>query len=239
MESEKVQIEFEQEHLYVLRNALEVYSRLRSGQISIALDTVFYDRMLSWDERQDMERYVRSICFPKPPERKYDGQGGYYDQYGNTYGEDGNIDQESEDWKRLKKRPSLPSDNAYYGVHSDEMKEGSAAFDIKKVISQYLHYKTNDGYRDMMNVDGDGCSHPTSGIPAPKVLDFKPEKKFKVPTKFQKQIEKLIELKDFKSTWEAIDLAFKEEPLPRGSSSKIEKIEDKWHVIVSEPIKPK
>ena len=91
MKNKKIQIEFESEHLPILINALETYARLQSGQVGIAMDAVYADRNLSWDERNHIEGTIRYIAFPANPRREYDGHGGFYDQYQNEYDENGNI----------------------------------------------------------------------------------------------------------------------------------------------------
>lgn len=63
--SKRIRVEFEKEHLNVIVAAVRVYSRLRSGQIGMALDEAYYDRNLSWDEREYLEARVRHIAFPK------------------------------------------------------------------------------------------------------------------------------------------------------------------------------
>jgi hypothetical protein len=40
--NKKIQIEFDSKHLPVVINALETYSRLQSGQVSMAMDTVSF-----------------------------------------------------------------------------------------------------------------------------------------------------------------------------------------------------
>ncbi len=236
--SEKIQIEFSEEHLYVLINALETYSRLQSGQISYAMDTVYGDRDLSYDERRYLENVIRYIAFPANPRREYDGHGGFYDQYNNEYDEKGNITNESEEWKRLKNRPHLDHSNSSFGVGCEEMRVGTIAFEIRKVIDQYLHYKRNDGYRRVADVSGDGMPFSYSGIVPPKVLNFKPELKFKIPAKCQKKIDKLFTDNKWDNLWNYIDkIVFKDTPLPRGNKSKLQKIDNQWHVIVEEPYK--
>jgi hypothetical protein len=47
-------------HLRVINRALEVYSRLRSGQIGIALDET-YDKLIDYDSRDLIEKMVRKL----------------------------------------------------------------------------------------------------------------------------------------------------------------------------------
>ena len=58
-----VSIEFDQRHLYTITTALEVYSRLRSGQIKMAMDTAFHDKELTYQDGEVLESFVRTIVF--------------------------------------------------------------------------------------------------------------------------------------------------------------------------------
>ena len=237
-QEETIQIEFNQTHLGVLIDALETYSRLQSGQIKMALDTVYADRDISYEEGQYLENAIRYIAFPANPKREYDGHGGFYDQYNNVYDECGNIVEESEMWKKKKNFPHLDHPNSSFGVGCPEMKRGTIAYEIKKIISQYIHYKRNDGYRNIMNVDGDGLIGSYSGIPKPKIIGFLPQKEFIIPKRYQDKIEKYANQKRWDMMWETVSSAFSKKPLPKGSSSRIIKSEDGvWKVLVEEPYK--
>jgi len=238
----RISIEFDADHLLVLISALETYSRLQSGQISMAMDTVYADRNLSWDERQHIEGTIRYMAFPANPRREYDGHGGFFDQYNNEYDESGNIVKESEDWKSKKNRPHLDHANSSFGVGCPEMSSGTAAWEIKKAIEEYLHYQRNQGCRDM-GVDGDGVLNIT-GIPNAKIIDpqtkkyWKPEKWFRLPKNLNLKIKKAISQKNFSKLWEIVDTAFKKNPLPIGSSTKIVKKQSCYFAVVSKPYKP-
>ena len=74
-----------------------------------------------------------------------------------------------------------------------------------------------------------------SPYPAPKIVGFDPKKVFPIPKRQHAKLNFLFEKKDFSAMWEIVDKTFEKKPLPKGSSSKIEKIDDKWVVIVVEP----
>ena len=240
--SKRIQVEFERQHLLVLISALETYSRLQSGQIKMAMDEVYWDKGLTYEEGQYLENAVRSIAFPPNAKREYDGHGGFYDQYGNEYDESGEIVKESEDWKNKKIRPHLDHPNSSFGVGCKEMIRGTIAWEIKKAIEEFLHYERNDGYRDM-GVDGDGVLNVT-GIPEVKIIDsdtkqyWVPEKHFLIPKQYQKRIEEFLKIEKYSDVWSVVDKAFKKKPLPKGKLAKIEKYDGSYYVVVEKPYKP-
>ena len=237
-EPKKIQMEFEKEHLYVLISALETYSRLQSGQIGMALDNVYFDRDLTWEEKEHIQGTIRYYAFPQPARREYDGHGGFYDQYDNEYGENGKIINESEMWKRFKNRPHLDHPNSSFGVGCKEAKVGTIAFEIRKVIDQYLHYQRNEGYRRVCDVSGDGMKWSYSGVPAPKVVGFEPSLTFNIPKKYQKKVTSLFDSQKYDDLWKYIDtVVFKTKKLPKGSCSKFSRKGDDWCVVVEEPYK--
>jgi len=242
--SERISIEFDKRHLFVLISALETYSRLQSGQIKMAMDEVYWDRGLTYEEGQYIENVIRSIAVPPNAKREDGGHGGFYDQYNNEYDESGEIVKESEDWKNKKIRPHLDHPNSSFGVGCKEMIRGTIAWEIKKAIEEFLHYERNDGYRSM-GVDGDGVLN-ISGVPDAKILNpiilssfkyWKPQKEFRIPQKYQEKVDKLIKNKNYNLAWDVVDKAFKNKPLPRGSSSRIEEVSGTYYVIVDKPHK--
>jgi len=233
-----IAVSFEKEHLYTLIAALDTYSRLRSGQVGMALDIAYGDRNLSYEERDDLEKKIRSVVFPSDPIKEYDGHGGYTDQYHNSYDKNGNLLLESPEWKMVKDRPRLSHPHSSYGVGSPEMKGGTIAFEIRKVLEEYLHYERNNGRRNPMDVSGDGMPFSFSGVKPPKLLDWSTTASFKIPKKYHKHIEAWIEKKAWPDLWDLIDRVFVKNPLPRGESSQILKQGEDWVVEVKKPCIP-
>jgi hypothetical protein len=234
-EQTPVTIAFEEAHLYTLIAALDTYSRLQSGQIGMALDIVYADRDLSYEEREDLERRVRAVAFPKDPALTYDGHGGYTDQYHNSYGEDGALQEESPEWKAAKNRPKLNHPNSSFGVGCPEMKGGTIAFEIRKVLEEFLHYKRYEGRRNPMDVSGDGMPFSYSGIKPPQILNWSPTATFKIPKRYHKKVDALIEKKAWPDLWNLVERAFSKNPLPRGESSQILRQGEGWVVEVKKP----
>ena len=193
----KVTIQFDEEHLHTIATAMEVYSRLRSGQIKFAFDAAFCDKNLTYEDGETIESFVRTLVFRN----------------------DKHI---------------INNRNAYYGVGQEQMKDGTEAWEIKKTVEQYLHYERNDGYRNIMDVSGDGPLQ-CSKVPVPKILNFEPSKTFPLPKKCYKSLDRLFEKKDYSAMWIIVDKMFQDTPLPKGNSTKIEKVDNQWVVIVNEP----
>ena len=193
----KVAIQFDEEHLHTIATAMEVYSRLRSGQIKSAFDAAFCDKNLTYEDGETIESFVRTLVFRN----------------------DEHI---------------INNRNAYYGVGQEQMKDGTQAWEIKKTVEQYLHYERNDGYRNVMDVSGDGPLQ-CSKVPVPKILNFEPSKTFPLPKNCYKSLDRLFEKKDYSAMWIIVDKMFQDTPLPKGNSTKIEKVDNQWVVIVNEP----
>ena len=195
--NETIQLELDERYLPTLVNALEVYSRLRCGQIKYALDSAFYDKNIDYDEAMYLENIVKGLIF--------------------------------------KNEQILDHNNMSYGIHSKEAGDGKQAFAIKKTIEQYLHYKRNNGYRRICDVSGDGPMKCMSPYPEPKIVGFNPHKIFPIPKRQYAKLDFLFENKDFGAMWVIVDKIFEKKPLPKGTSSEIKKMNDKWVVIVKEP----
>ncbi len=209
--SKKTKISFENEHIRLIVTALEVYYRLRSGQISMALDNVYYDKDLSYDESHDIEKYIRNIVFPPPPHH-------YYDHVHE--GEESPRDE----------RPNL-HENAAFGFNNKEMKDATLAYEISKVLEQYLSVSQNNGYF------GSGCNFndplKATGVPLPEIEDFDKYKLF--PLKNNKAILKLLREKNYIKMWDLYDK--QKTGIPHGEKWEIIEQNNKAYVRIFKPRK--
>ena len=226
-------IEFTDEHLRVMMTALEVYSRLRAGQIRIAMDEAFRDVGLGWAELESIEKCVRGILYPEPPHLKYDGHGGYYDQYGCTYGENGERDTEVtwEEKERLK-RGDLRGN---FGVlHKDMIQSGGTlAYEIYSTLRQYVSLKNNDGY------EGNGVNYLSplqiTEVPLPRIEGFSAEKRFPIKGKaVVNKLDKAHETKNYMKVWHVVGeyMERKYPELDGYSQARIER-EDNHYVVIA------
>jgi hypothetical protein len=227
-------ITFTDEHLRTIQTALEVYSRLRSGQIKIAMDEAFADYNLTWEETDQIEQFVRSFLFPAPPTLIYDNHGGYYDQYDNNYNEQGELEGELsyQDKCRIK-RPHIPK-GAYYGVASKEIGDGTIAYEIYSTLRQYIALKRTDGYHDMWVDFRDPLE--LSGIPLPKIEGFSKEKRFPIKGKaIVNKLKKAENTKDYSKVWEIVgDYMKRHYPELKGYSKGHLETEGVGYVLVTE-----
>jgi hypothetical protein len=88
-----------------------------------------------------------------------------------------------------------------------------------------------------MDVSGDGAKgfFGSKDIAHPKILNFDPSKTFLIPKKYWIKLNILSETNEYKDMWEIVDKAFKKKPLPKGKSTEIKRVDEKWVVIVREP----
>jgi hypothetical protein len=190
-------INFTDAHLQVIEQALEVFTRLRLGQFDYALDEAFPDATLSWDERQEILKFLRGIVMPEPPVLRYDGHGGYYDQYDNSYGEDKSLDPDTpydKKWlvERANKIGISGGTNSSWGICNEKVGNGRLAYEIRQTIRQYLAVKKNDGYFEHMFVSYDDPLKITRE-PLPIIEGFVKEKVFVVEdAKINKQLDQLF-----------------------------------------------
>jgi hypothetical protein len=178
-----VKIEFQKEHLPIIEQALEVFSRFKMGQIGIALDELFPEKLLTYEERIILEKIIRATVFPSPPELRYDGHGGYKDQYGNFYNEQKELIEENVDYaaRALVKRAiknTLPK-GSYYGIGQEEIPDAGIAYEIRQTIRQYLAVTKNDGFFEPTYRSYDDPL-PVSDIKLPIIEGFDTTKDFHI-----------------------------------------------------------
>jgi hypothetical protein len=240
-------ISFTEAHLRVIEQALEVYTRLRLGQFDYALSEAFPDACLGHNERDGLHRHLRSVIFPEPPRLAYDGHGGYYDQYGNTYNENQELDSAIEYemkyfLERAKKMGIAGGLNSSYGIGNEKVGNGSLAYEIRQTIRQYLAVKRNDGYFEHMYVTYDDPCKVTKE-PLPIIKGFTKEKIFVVKNKkINERIDKCYvdkEEPNWPKMWELVE---KNCGLPDNIESSRRRLNrnqetNQWELILEKPTK--
>jgi hypothetical protein len=168
-------VKLSDKHLQVIRDALETYFRMKTGQVSIALDTV-YDYKLNHEQSQAIESIVKAMVLPE-----------------------------------------IASRGTSYSFNSPQIGEGKIAYEITKVIDEYLSVKKNDGYYGH-TVDFSGPLK-ASEEPLPEILEHKNYKDFVFDKKQSAKANKLYSSKNFDKLWEYVYASFPD--LPKGEKIEI------------------
>lgn len=176
-------IEFTDEQLHVMMTALETYSRLRAGQVSIAMNTAYRDYWLTAQESEAIEDCVRNIVFTEPFSLEHKQKAGF----------DAPVE-----------RPAL-NKNSYFGVFSQDMLKsgGTLAYEIYSTLRQYVALKNNDGYAGT-GVCYDDPVHVTK-VPLPVIEGFTTEKHFPIKGKaIVSKLDKAQETKNYTKVWDVV-----------------------------------
>jgi hypothetical protein len=206
--SKKVSIEFDEKHLGTLATALEVYSRLRSGQIKMAMDTAFWDKGLTYQDGEVLESMVRTIVFHKE-EELMKNRNCYYG-IGCEKMKDGTVAWEIK--KTIDQYLHYQRNDGYRQICDVS---GAGAFQISDVPMPKI-------------------IEPSRMLS--EFAYWKPQKEFRIPQRYQERVDKAMKIKDFTLVWEIVDKAFKN-TLPKGSSSSVQEVAGTYYVVITEPYK--
>jgi hypothetical protein len=207
-QSKKISIEFDEKHLGTLATALEVYSRLRSGQIKMAMDTAFWDKDLTYQDGEVLESMVRTIVFHKE-EELMENRNCYYG-IGCEKMKDGTVAWEIK--KTIDQYLHYQRNDGYRQICDVS---GNGAFQSSEVPMPKI-------------------IEPSRMLS--EFAYWKPQKEFRIPQRYQERVDKAMKSKDFTLVWELVDKAFKNS-LPKGSSSKVQEVAGTYYVVITEPYK--
>lgn len=202
----KVFIEFDERHLSTLAKALEVYSRLRSGQIKFAIDSAFWDKELTYNDGEVIESFVRTLVFRKETEI-INNRNSYYG-VGCLQMKDGTVA-----WE-IKKT----IEQYLHYQRNDGMRR---ICDV-----------SGDGPLEISGIPAPKIIDPILS----KVSGYwKPEMRFRIPQRKQESMEKAMQSKDYEKAWDIVYSSFKKKPLPRGNKTRIEEVSGTYYAVVEEP----
>lgn len=226
-----VNLKLTHEQLATVQIALEVYGRLRSGQIDYAFNCAFPEVNLDYCETTNINSFVRKIILPDKPILTVDNHGKYTDQYGLSYDQDGFRDTPVlHDETARKSRASACEFTGY--------KDKDVAFNIMCCIRQYGAVNANDGYFDFTSVAFDDANVCTNGTPS--IVGFTKTKTFPIKSKhLTGKIKQHISNKNLDSAWKEVDNYFGDSII-RGSHSEIKYNDDtyRYELVVSKPRRP-
>jgi len=158
----KIKIEFEEEHLPIISRALEAYARAKMGQFGIMLDNIFPEKLIGWEDRNEIERLIRDVIFDEP---------------------------------------KMNSLGFSYGVGNEKTGDGQAAYEIHKVVNQYLAVQRSGGKWGYTTDYDDPLEY--SGVALPEIEGFKKYVDYPIDDSDHK-FTKLFQAKDWKACWEYI-----------------------------------
>lgn len=204
----RVSIDFDERHLSTLTTALEVYSRLRSGQIAMAMSTAFIDKnCLNYTDVHVIESVVKTLAFRE--EEICTRPNSYYG-VGCKEMKDGTVAWEIK--KAIEEYLHYERNDGYrdMGVDGNGVLNISGIPDAKILDTLVL---SNKKY-------------------------WKPQKAFRIPQRYQEKISNAIQNKLYNIAWDIVNKSFKNKPLPKGNLARIEEVAGTYYVIVEKPIKP-
>jgi hypothetical protein len=206
-ESKKVSIEFDEKHLTTLTTALEVYSRLRSGQIKFAMDAAFRDKGLTYEDGEVIESFIRTIVFYKE-EDIIKNRNCYYG-VGCEAMKDGTVAWEIK--KTIEQYLHYQMNNGFRRI-----------CDV-----------SGDGPMQISDVPVPKIVDPIRTLSPMRY--WEPKMHFRIPQRYQEKMNSYMKEKQFDKVWELVDKSFKKKPLPKGKLTKIDEISGTYYVIVVEP----
>ena len=103
---------------------------------------------------------------------------------------------------RSKMFPKLEHSQSY-GIGNKEVGDGQIAYEIRKVLDNYISVKRNGGYWG----NGTNFYEPLkySEVELPKVHGFKTYIDFRIDYRYDDKLAKYLNNKDFQSAWKLID----------------------------------
>lgn len=195
-----MKVEIDDKALQIISSALEVYSRMKTGQFRYALEGAFPKQCWSvdYEDLNRLEHEIQKLVIPDlvdtPPKER--NRGDIDDDGCATY----------------KKESVTYPRNKYYGIFQTN-EDNQTAWSIKKVIDEYLSVKGNDGYYDM-GVNFQGPIYPCESF---QLVDMEwSYKEFDI-FKDQKKIRYMMERLDdankmgWQSVWDYVDEVYPKE----------------------------
>ncbi len=120
-------------HISVILAALRTYYRLRSGQVGIAMDEAYSDKNISYDDREIIEKVVRTIAF-----KEIQHPHSYYG-FSSPQLKDGSLAFEIE--KTLNEYLSVKNNDGYWGSGCNFNGPLKATQEPLPIIEGFADYK--------------------------------------------------------------------------------------------------
>lgn len=221
-------IKFQNEHLEVIKSALEAYSRAKMGQFGHWLNETFGHKY-SYDASEDIEKYIRYRIIESYYEDKY----GIYevrkikeDYFDSLMSNVTSLNYLRHYYNFLCRIPRTGEEpfpletNASWGIlQSEKVGDGQLAYEIYQTIRQYTAVKQNGGLFDIYTSTRDPLN--CSGVSLPEIEGFVTYRDYFFNKTDSKKLHKFCQKKDWAGAFKFIESVKGKYGIKRGDKSQI------------------
>lgn len=186
---QKYNIRLTKNQLSVVRRALEAFERAQLGQFKMTLEQIF-----EFEPDKEYRKNLKEVG---------------WDEY--------NAMEQMLKTLIFNRESGIQQNHSYFGI-TGASESAKVAYEIQKVIDQFLYVEQNDGYWGLFRT----CDDPLdiSQEPIPEIVEFKKYKDYLIPEKEWKKIRDLFKKKEVNKLWELIE-KYIPDNIDRGSKMEI------------------
>ena len=175
MKEQKYNLKLTKNQMGVICRALEALERAQMGQFKIALEQIF-----EFESDKEYRKHLKDVS---------------WDEYNA-------LEQMLKSFI-FNRDSGTQQNNSYFGI-TGTSESAKIAYEINKVLSQFLAVEQNDGYWQPVYRSYDDPLH-LSREPIAEVAEFQKYKDFPIPKKHWSELRKLFADGDLTSMWNIVD----------------------------------
>ena len=175
MKEQKYNLKLTKNQMGVICRALEALERAQMGQFKIALEQIF-----EFEYDKEYRKHLKDVS---------------WDEYNA-------LEQMLKSFI-FNRDSGTQQNNSYFGI-AGTSESAKIAYEINKVLSQFLAVEQNDGYWQPVYRSYDDPLH-LSREPIAEVAEFQKYKDFPIPKKHWSELRKLFADGDLTSMWNIVD----------------------------------
>jgi hypothetical protein len=175
MKEQKYNLKLTKNQMGVICRALEALERAQMGQFKIALEQIF-----EFESDKEYRKHLKDVS---------------WDEYNA-------LEQMLKSFI-FNRDSGTQQNNSYFGI-AGTSESAKIAYEINKVLSQFLAVEQNDGYWQPVYRSYDDPLH-LSREPIAEVAEFQKYKDFPIPKKHWSELRKLFADGDLTSMWNIVD----------------------------------
>jgi hypothetical protein len=175
MKEQKYNLKLTKNQMGVICRALEALERAQMGQFKIALEQIF-----EFEYDKEYRKHLKDVS---------------WDEYNA-------LEQMLKSFI-FNRDSGTQQNNSYFGI-AGTSESAKIAYEINKVLSQFLAVEQNDGYWQPVYRSYDDPLH-LSQEPIAEVAEFQKYKDFPIPKKHWSELRKLFADGDLTSMWNIVD----------------------------------